>query len=149
MPMSPEKIGLAVQKGLSVVCATCERYWEGRDKGLPEPRCATPRPCGSPLAGKEFPEYKGPITSFERWCFVCGQNARYGIRLPGGKRTFALCKEHIGLLNEIEPVGLDKSVEPEVRAARDGDERLLIKVEKKSLAAAIAEVEAHYAKKDG
>lgn len=145
MPMSPEKVGMVVQKGLSVVCATCERYWEGRDRGMPEPQCSTSKPCGSPLAGLEFPAYKGPITSFKDLCFVCGGAPRLGIGLPGSAKVFALCEDHMGLVEALQPTGVGRAVDPNVRYGEVSTRR----VEQKSLLGAIAEVEAYYASKNG
>ena len=100
------KIGNAVKNGLSVVCATCRRYWEGRDRKLPEPKCTAARPCGSPFAGMTFPEYKGPINDFTRWCFVCGGKPKYGVKVRNGRRALALCENHIHMLGETTPVDL-------------------------------------------
>ena len=100
------RVGQAIASGLSIVCATCARYWEGREQGLPEPKCTVMKPCGSPLARLTFPEYEGPITDFTRWCFVCGEKASLGVRVREEPRVIGMCKAHVRMLEEVEPVGL-------------------------------------------
>ena len=147
MPLDAAKIGLAVQSGMSVVCATCERYWEGRDRGLPEPKCTARKPCGSPLAGSTFPEYKGPMTVFDRFCFVCGDRAKYGVRV-GQSRVFGMCAEHIGLMEQLEPVGLNGVPAAEILATKKADLDFLKIRPKKTVGQAIAEAEAHFDDRD-
>jgi hypothetical protein len=105
MAVDPVKVTLAVSRGVNCVCATCPRYWEGRDKGLPGDQCTSKEPCGSPLAGLDFPHYNGQITNFELFCFVCGEAPKFGVRVRGGKRTIATCGECIKMLAELRPVG--------------------------------------------
>jgi len=100
------KIGLAVKSGVSIVCATCSRYWEGREQGLPEPKCTVVRPCGSPFASLTFPEYAGPITDFTRFCFVCGALATKGLKVREEPRVIGMCDAHVQMLGKIEPIGL-------------------------------------------
>lgn len=104
--MNVARIGLAVQSGVSIVCATCKKYWEGREKGLPEPRCTVVLPCGSPFAALTFPEYDGPISDFTRWCFVCGARATKGVKVREEPRVVGMCDAHVRLLGELEPVSL-------------------------------------------
>lgn len=146
--MDPARVGLAVSKGVSIVCATCKRYWEGREQGLPEPKCTTRKPCGSPFAGMMFPQYEGPITDFSRWCFVCGQTSDYGVRVQDTDRTIGMCKEHIRMLEELEPVGVNsKPVKEIVTSEESVPHGRVFRVHKKTLSQAVAEVEAHYARK--
>lgn len=98
--MDAVKVGLAVQHGLSIVCATCERYWQGHELGT---KCVTPGVCGSPLVGLTFPYYKGPITDFSRWCFVCGAGATAGVSVARQPRVFGICRQHIRYFSELEP----------------------------------------------
>lgn len=151
MALDLAKVGLAVQGGLSTVCATCTRYWEARDKHLPEPQCLAKDGCGSPLRGGDFHEYLGPITDFGRWCFVCGADASYGVRVQGRTRAAGMCEAHLRLLTELRPVD---DVDVAMREVSNGHstipvEQLLRRPKKKSLAAAIYEVESYYAKKEG
>lgn len=99
-------VGRAISNGVSVVCATCRRYWEGRERQLPDPRCTAATPCGSPFAAMTFPEYDGPLTDFTRWCFVCGAKATKGIRVREEPRVCGVCDEHVKMLDQVEPVGL-------------------------------------------
>lgn len=153
MSISVAKIGKAVSSGLSVVCATCNRYWEARDKGIPGTQCLAKSDCGSPLKGDDFHEYKGIITDLARWCFVCGNDSRFGIRLQHRRRVIGVCEDHIKLLNELRPVDkIDMVYSRIVADIHDGNtaipvENLVKKSNKKSLVAAILEVEGYYASK--
>ena len=109
--MDPVRVGLAVQGGVSVVW-TCERYWEGRDRGLLEPQCVTQRPCTSPLGGMAFPEYVGPISDFTRWCFVCGATATRALAAKGNPRRVGVCDEHATLKDRVQGARLDGNPVP-------------------------------------
>lgn len=152
MPLDPVRVGLAVQSGVSIVCATCQKYWQGRDKGLPGAECTATKPCGSPLAGGEFSEYVGPITVFDRWCFVCGDSATHGVRIAGKTRTFGMCDDHVQWLHQLAPVDVDgPELEREVHRP-DGSlvaASSLVKKRKQSLGEFIYEVEKYYADKEG
>lgn len=104
--MDMVRVGQAIASGVSIVCATCRRYWEGREKGLPDPKCTVEKPCGSPFAALTFPEYEGPITDFTQWCFVCGAKATKGVRVRAEPRIIGMCDEHVKMLGKVEPVGL-------------------------------------------
>lgn len=104
--MDVVRIGIAVKSGVSPVCATCKKYWEGRERGLPDPRCTARKPCGSPLAGLTFPEYEGPITDFTMWCFVCAARATKGIRVGANLRVIGACDEHVKWIGQVEPTEL-------------------------------------------
>lgn len=146
MPLNLAKVGLAVQSGLSSVCATCRLYWEARDRGLPEPKCLAKDGCGSPLKGDDFHEYAGPITNFERWCFACGRDSKFGVRVQGRERLVGVCEEHVKWLDELRPVDSFELPGREVRGGPVPTGRLL---GRKTVAQAILEVEEFYAKKDG
>ena len=137
--------------GLSAVCATCRKYWEGRDKGLPGTRCTSRSRCGSPLAGDDFHEYDGLMgTALDSWCFVCGVKSDYGVRVKGHVRVIGICKAHLPMLRELRPV--DKLLAPppiEVRTEEGKLVSLKPPPEKKSVAKAIFEVESYYAAKEG
>lgn len=81
---------------LSAICATCERYWEAKAQNKEGLFCTSPNGCGGPLRGSHFPDYKGPITDFSRWCFVCGEDPTYGIRAlnSSSQRVFGMCDQH-------------------------------------------------------
>lgn len=146
MPINPAKVGLAVQNGLSTVCATCNRYWEARDRHLPEPQCLAKDGCGSPLKGDDFHEYDGPMTNFERWCFVCGDDSRFGVRVHGRERIVGVCERHVQWLAELRPTAGQDVAAHELRGPTS---LLRTPSTKKTLAQAIFEVEDYYAKKSG
>lgn len=100
--MNTARIGLAVASGLSVVCATCTKYWRARDAGIPGDRCLSETGCGSPLAGKAFHDYEGPIRNFEPWCFVCGQPSTHAARHDRSGKLFGLCKEHLVYVRDLK-----------------------------------------------
>lgn len=146
MPLDPYLVEAAVRSGLSAVCATCRRYWEGRERGLPEPRCTSKTGCGSPLAGGDFHEYDGPLVEFDRWCFVCSADARYGVRARDKRRVFGVCEKHVRLLHDLKPTN---SVVADPVLKSDGRELLaadLLPARRKSLASAIAEAEKDFEK---
>ncbi len=105
MPLDPLRIALAVQDGLSVVCATCTKYWDARDRGVPDNRCLAVDGCGSPIAGDVFHEYSGPMTQFDRFCFVCGKEATHALRVNGLVRVIGCCGGHVDIVKDLKPEG--------------------------------------------
>lgn len=97
MPLNVLQVKAAVKSGVSAVCATCTRWWEGQDRGLS--KCTAASSCGGPIAGMDFPLYEGPIAAFERFCFVCASEAPFGIKLPERSRVIGICRSHIGMLD--------------------------------------------------
>lgn len=112
--MDALKVGKAVGSGLSIFCATCRHYWQGREQGLPDPKCTAQAPCGSLFVGMAFPEYDGPITDRTRWCFVCGSAAVRAVAVKGQSQFLGMCAEHIPMLRTIEPVSLDGPKESDI-----------------------------------
>ena len=138
MPLNPAKVALVVQKGLSIYCATCTRYWEAADKGLSY--CG--RSCKGPPGGGIFPEYDGPIRDHTRQCFACGQATKYVVT---GGRDFGVCEKHVHLFNEVEVPGpVTIKLEGHVITPES-----LVRKPVKSVARAIYEVESYYAMKEG
>lgn len=82
----------AVAAGVSLACASCNRYWEGVERGAD--RCTAEAPCAGPFGGGSFPLYEGPITDFSQWCLRCGSVSVEAIRVPGSSRAFGLCEAH-------------------------------------------------------
>jgi hypothetical protein len=147
--MDVVSVGQAIARGTSIVCATCRRYWEGRERGLPEPKCTVQTPCGSPLAGLAFPHYDGPITDFARWCFVCGSNATSGVKAPESAVVFGMCDKHIGMVGTVEAVGLNGRAVQEVLSGRlRASPDKFFPPPKQTLGQAIAEAEAHFAERE-
>jgi hypothetical protein len=103
MPIDPTKVALAVHGGLSIVCATCERYWGARDRGIPGDTCLSDRPCGGPLAGDTFHNYRGPMTQFDQFCFACGDQATKVLRVKGHVRPIGCCNDHERLVRKLKP----------------------------------------------
>lgn len=137
--IDPAKIAMAVAGGVSIVCATCRRYWEGADRGT---KCTARVKCGSPLCGDTFSEYDGPMKdSLHLWCFVCGKESRFGIRAHGGSRTVGLCAEHIKYLERYRPIA-NRAVPVFEVVQSSGLDHGLGVPRKKTLAEVIAEAEA-------
>jgi hypothetical protein len=128
MPLNVVKVAQAVQGGLSTVCATCTKYWEGRDLGLPGDRCTAKSPCGSPLAGGDFHEYVGPMTSFDQFCFVCGEDVVALINKRGSVRRFGLCAKHKQMVANLKPVNMARPFEQPLVVNGDGQVRALDKL---------------------
>lgn len=145
------RIAQAIQSGVSIVCATCDRYWEGRAQSLPEPRCSVQKPCGSPFAGLTFPEYKGPMTDFSAWCFVCGAKATKGVRMKNKSRVIGMCETHIPMLGQMEPIGLTPNGKTVADIVDSKGRRIPLSryfgTPKKTLMQTIMETEAEFAEK--
>lgn len=105
MPLDGTKVALALVDGLSIVCATCEKYWQARDIGKPGHECMASEPCGSPIAGDVFHQYVGPITQFDEWCFVCGMKSTHALRVKGYVRVIGCCDQHVKLVKELRADG--------------------------------------------
>lgn len=130
--MNPAKIALAVQNGLSVVCATCEHYWFAKDKQAPW--CG--KDCGGPVRGLAFPWYKGPIANMAAQCFVCGDTTSHLAKHRS--RFLGVCEHHRDLVSawcEERSIPFDRVVREPIK--------------KRSLGQAIHEVELYYAAKEG
>lgn len=95
MPIPYDLAKAAARAGLSIVCATCERYWSVKDRGGSQ--CGARRPCGSPLVADTFSEYQGVMTedAFRNFCFACGEEATAHICVPGKTRTIGACAQHV------------------------------------------------------
>lgn len=120
MPLDPSKIAGAVASGLSVVCATCENYWQARERGIPDGKCLARNGCGSPIAGDVFHEYKGPMTQFDQFCFVCGNKATHAVRVDQYVRVIGICANHVETVKTLKPEG--KRAANVVLISKDGDE---------------------------
>jgi len=121
MPVDPTKVALAMANGLSAVCATCSRYWEARDRGIPGDACGSRVRCGSPMAGDTFSDYDGPLRgALHLWCFVCSQQAHFGIRVNGRSQVIGACEEHIRYVEKYRPVG-GPDTRVEVKSPKGGD----------------------------
>ena len=146
------RVAIAVGSGLSVVCATCPRYWEGRDRGLPGDHCTSLTPCGSPLAGDDFHEYAGSMTAFDQWCFICGEPPVGVIAKPGSRRRFGVCEKHKRMLPTLKPTNMQLPQEAQALVNIGGGvEKTLATLfppRKKTVWERIAETEAEFEKRD-
>jgi len=122
VPLDQMKIAAAIGDGLNVVCATCENYWNARDRGVPDGRCLAVDGCGGPIAGGAFHEYKGPMTQFDQFCFRCGNKATHAIRVSEHPRVIGVCVEHIELMKKLKPEG--KQAPNLVLLSKDGDSEI-------------------------
>ena len=100
MPLDPVKIAQAVASGLSIVCSTCQNYWNAADRGASS---CQERSCGSPISGDVFHKYSGPMSQFDRFCFVCGNQATNAIRVGSLVRVIGCCHEHVKLVQTLKP----------------------------------------------
>jgi hypothetical protein len=101
MPLDPNEVQAAMKSGLSAVCATCTKYWEARERGVPGFKCLATDGCGSPIAGDDFHEYVGPLSAggaMEKFCFVCASPAKIGVRAKGKLRIVGVCEAHLPML---------------------------------------------------
>jgi len=149
--MDPVKIGLAVQGGLSPVCATCKKYWDARERNVPGDTCMARQGCAGPISGGDFHEYEGPITDMSRWCFICAESAKYGVQVTGSPRVVGVCEDHVRKLADLKPM-FGNGPDPKfVLKSKNGNQtiREILGLEKKSLRKAMAEAEAHFDKQDG
>ena len=148
--MNPVKIGLAVQGGLSTVCATCKKYWAARDRNIPGDTCLAKRGCAGPVGGGDYAEYDGPISDLSRWCFRCGADSKYGVQVTGRQRIIGVCEEHVRSLADLKPMG-QPGIHPKY-AIRSNNGALTVREilgpEKKSLFQAINDVERTFDKDD-
>lgn len=147
MPLDSTKVAMAMASGLSAVCATCRKYWEARDLGIPGDACTTKVRCGSPMAGDTFSDYDGPLKgSLHRWCFVCAGKAQFGIQVNGRPTTVGACVQHVRYAETFKAVN---GPTPVIDVRSPGVIQPGQPSTKKSLGEAISEVETYYAKKEG
>src|SRR5580704_18062553 len=103
MPIDPTKAALAIEDGLSAVCAMCENFWSAQEKGL----SGCGQRCGGPMAGGAFDKYRGPVTDFSKFCFVCGSKATHAVRATGNVRVLGCCATHIDTVKQFKPTDKD------------------------------------------
>jgi len=150
--MTPAEIALAAADGYSVVCASCRHLHRARAIQGKAAQCGQPA-CGGPLAGRDFPEYDGPITDFTRWCFVCGESSAFAAVVRGSDRALGLCKEHLRFMQHVRPVHSDGS-ERVIEEVKTPDGRLvrpdqLLGKPPRSLVQEIVKAEREFAERDG
>ena len=71
------------------------------------------------MAGDTFSEYDGPMKgALHRWCFVCGADSRYGIRVKGKLQIIGACKEHLAFLKQYRPPAQSEEIPTEVASSK-------------------------------
>lgn len=151
--MTPAQIAIAAAEGYSVVCASCRHLHRARAARGGKPGPCGQSDCGGPLAGRTFPKYDGPITDFTRWCFMCGEPAKFAAMAKGSERVFGLCKEHVRSMEEFRARGTDGS-ERVIEEVKTPDGQIihpdqLLGKRPRSLFAEIAKAEKEFAERDG
>ena len=152
MLLDSSKVSLAMATGLSAVCATCEKYWEARDKEVPDNRCMATSGCGSPLAGDDFHEYSGPLKgALHKQCFVCGGPPAVVVQVGRSIKDIGICRDHVVMFEKVEAVQRPQPQSKNFRGVNGASVDALLNPfpEKKGLAASIYEVEKYYADKEG
>jgi len=94
--MEFEVIERTLAKGVPLTCASCKLYYEG------DGHCGRMQTCGGPLAGRDFPDYDGPIPKekFVEVCLICG-NPKAPYLIVGLTTKFALCAAHQSIYDKI------------------------------------------------
>jgi len=70
---------------LNFVCSWCEHLHNAVDRSSGENISVCGEKCGGPLAGKAFPEYKGPLGgNLSGACFLCGGEPTASVSIGGG-----------------------------------------------------------------
>ena len=98
--MDPKQVEAEIRRGLSIVCATCRKYWRGKDLGLGG--CGL-TDCFGPIKGGSFEQYEGDLPDLTRWCFVCGRDSFYALQTEHSERRIGVCKAHLSHLHELVP----------------------------------------------
>ena len=77
------------------VCRMCEHLASAIEKGLD---CCGIADCGSPLRGRVFPCYRGPLSgNLDKYCFICGCDAEGKISFMAdglGGIGIGVCEKH-------------------------------------------------------
>jgi hypothetical protein len=95
--INEEAIKEAMQTGLVFVCATCEFYHKGIEKGLN--RCLA-HECQGSKDG--FSKYEGILKGrMANFCYVCGGLPSYIVDIKG--RLFGICKQHLSVYLKVSP----------------------------------------------
>jgi hypothetical protein len=89
-----------MSKGIGFVCAHCEHYWWGVERGSTGCRLASAADdCAGPLAGEAFPHYRGPLGGkLAHYCFVCGHKPTAYAEAKGD--FVGVCEDHVGMFDD-------------------------------------------------
>lgn len=148
--MRMDIVTAAIKSGVSCVCATCKRYEEGRDRNLPDGKCAVTSFCASPIGGDTFTHYQGPMTDFTQFCFVCSGEATQVVQVGERPRKIGICDRHLSYLN-LRP--MDETPDTRLLTLHRGDGRreliqLRPKVQKSKLLQTMEATEEEWAYED-
>lgn len=113
-------VRLELAEGTSFFCATCDHYWEAKERGLPQ--CTAPGPCGSPMAADNFSHYVGPISLKQSICFVCGGKPDRLVNVRDRETPLGVCEGHLRVLTGMSPVNFEAPVVPILRDIKTGAE---------------------------
>lgn len=100
------RIEQAVAAGVTFVCATCDHYWWGVEKGISECRAGfEDKTCCGPMGRKAYPEYKGPLgENLHAFCFICGHTADAAVEVMG-EGFVGVCKAHVETVGNFSRPG--------------------------------------------
>jgi hypothetical protein len=106
-----KRIALAKAKGIGFLCRMCVHWYEGEDRGLQDEagreQCSSTI-CGSPVSGKDFPDYKGPLgNQLTLYCFLCGKEGPQQALRPkvAGGRQIGCCDKCLKIVEQRVAAG--------------------------------------------
>lgn len=96
-----KRLRLYRSQGYPIFCASCTKLPEGLGRGLKN--CGYTSTCGGPLAGKDFPDYQGPIPNDKKAtiCLICGHSQIVCQLAMNGKRALGLCAAHRSIFDNM------------------------------------------------
>lgn len=99
--VDPKRAAELARSGVIFVCATCVHMHKATDDGR---KNCNRLQCGSPLSGKMFPDYTGPLTRdyLKKVCFFTGQDSNMAIRLVDGFAVLGISESHVHLIEDSE-----------------------------------------------
>lgn len=94
----------AVSAGFPITCASCDYFQSAQKAGADD--CGRMMTCGGPIFGRNFPDYKGPLTPeiMEKICLICGSD-RVEFHILAGLRRFSLCTRHRSIFDRVRGPG--------------------------------------------
>lgn len=106
MPLDPKEVARLVnEENVVFICAACQHFHEGRDRGLIG--CGRHDSCGTPMTGAPAPDYEGPVSESYRksTCWACGQDADAQVRFldesdDGSDRVLGVCEDHVDYVSQ-------------------------------------------------
>ena len=104
-------------EGVTWVCAMCDRYWWGRERGLPYCEAtARGEACCGPWGGGTYPQYQGPMKGcLAGYCFLCGAASTGWVTVGDGPGAVGVCQGHEAMVGQYERKG--QATQPPAPAA--------------------------------